>query len=702
MTISSLNTRALDVEPINATATPTPPLILSPDILGTFNSVPFNVLGVDEAYAIVAYINVPEVAAVREDVGINIPTNDIVVIGEDVFLHTIIAAGEVVRFSEDVHNIFAGRIVTIGENVNLHEPLSFFGRNGWEPVLTVNGFIIPRDRICDNITVTEEENQSNQATFSLLVSDPVTFIDQVWGKPITIDYITPTTSVRLFTGVVAIPEIDLINKRVHFICSNNRDELITNTLDSIIPTTGMYSEAVQGSLQGQTLANQMNSRMKTIPYSLDFDAYNMYSLNSWYAKTSADFTFTDSDIYYRNPRVVWQDRTKIKNSYNVGVQYQYTRLYHFQRPFSWNFPHTFCEFLQQQYSLPNITMVESAITNAKWKTPNPIIFTSVFPPGSCADGATLLLWNTSSIANQGTYSTTFDSLGNVISDPDGNNVYGFRPFTANDDQTKLLTIGATWTGATQFSQYIVENYNLTVKAPQSIAQFGEIADNLNSSLKDDFDAAQWEAYTVETAIPANAIIGANSSYYFSEDTAPQNMTNAILTQLGIAKTDILSTHRNTQVLFETPIKPYLSLSHTVKVDATSVIAKGKVQRLVHTLDVMNGKDSKTEITLALFRSQGSQTETPVIAPNRPSDSITFPADTVTLGTHFGETSTSFNGYIGNKNNPRVLGALIRTNVQEEFRVDTPGIDDAYRQVRTLPVESTYNIAIPNDLLTVTF
>ncbi len=702
MTISSLNTRALDVEPINAIATPTPPIILSQDLLGTFNSIPMNTLVMDGAYAIVTTITATSTADIRESVGINISSSDAIIISEDVELHTIIEAGEVLRIVEDVHTLFEGRIVTVGENVHTHVPLSFFGRNGWEPVLTINGFLVPRDRICDNITIIEEENQSNQAMFSLLVADPVSFIDEVWGQPITVDYVSTTSSVRLFTGVIAIPEIDLINKRVKFICSNNRDELIANVLSPIVPTTGFYSEAVQGQLQGQTIADQMNARMKTIPYSLDFDAYNTYSLNSWYAKDIPDYTFTDSDVYYRNPKVTWQDRTKIKNSYSIGVQYQYTRLYHMRRPFSWAFPYSFCEFLQSQYSLPNISMIETAITNAKWTTPSPIIFTSVFPPGSCVDGASILLWNTNSISQQGTYSTVFDSLGNVISDPDGNNVYGFRPFTTTDDQTKLLTIGASWIGATQFSQYIIEDYSLTVESPQSINQFGTITDSLNTSLKDDFDATQWEDYTTETAIPSNAVMGSNNSYYFSEDTAPQNMTNAIITQLNIAKTDILSTHRNTQVVFETTIKPLLSLSHTVKVDGETVVAKGKVQRLVHTLDVMNGKDSKTEITLALFRSKGTQVETPVIAPPRPSDSITFPSSTIVLGNHFGETNTSFNGYIGNKNNPRVIGTLARTNVQEEFRVDVPGIDDTYREARTLPVVSVYNISIPDDLLTVVF
>ncbi len=697
---NSLNSTALDSEPLNSVATPTPPTVYTYNVFGIFNSMEFNTLSVDEAFAIITS-NDEEVAGdVREKVGISIDDDSIIVFSEDVQFKASIAETNIIAISESVCALLQGTVVRISEFVHTASATDFLGRNGWEPILTINGFVIPQDRIYGDIIIAEEENQSNQCTFSLLVSDPVGFIDSVWGKSVTVDYLTSTSNTRMFTGVTVIPEIDLINKRINFVCSNNRDELITNNLASVVPTTGRYSEAAQGKVLN--IREEMELRMKTIPYSLDFDASNQYQLNSWYAKTSPDYTFTDADIYYKNPKIIWQDRTKVKNNVSISLEYQYTRLYHYQRSFNWTFPYDFCTFLLSQYSVPNIAMIETAITNAKWRVPDPIIFTSVFPPGFCADGASITLWNTATLANKGTYSTVFDSLGNIVSDPDGRNIYGFRPFTSEIDQSTILTIGASWTAATQFSQYVIEHYNLTVVAPQSVAQFGTVADNLSSNLKDDFDASQWDAYTIETAVPSNAVLGTNGNYYYNQDTAPQNMTNAILTQLDTAKTDILSTHRNTRVVFETPIKPYLTLAHTVKVEGESIIAKGKVQKLTHTLDVTNGKGCVTEVTLALFRSQGSASETPIVAPARPSDSIVFPTGTISLGTHHGITSPSYNGYIGNKNNPRVVGTLIRTNVQEEFRVDVPGIDDTYRQARTITSTNTYNVVIPNDLLTVDF
>lgn len=576
---------------------------------------------------------------------------------------------------------------------------SFFSRNGWTVDINIDGYLVPHNLICQNITISKEENQSNQCIFSLFIPNPVDFIDAVWGKTVIVTYTSVNEMKRMFTGIVAIPEIDIINKSVTLTCSNNRDELINTTMQSKVKLIGRYSQDVQGTFKNAS--EEMNLRLTTIPYSLDFDSYNTPHFNSWYVKASADITFTDSDIYYRQPKVIWQDRTQIKNDFDITLNYQYTRLYHYQRPFIWQFPFEFCQFLEFQYSLPNVEMIETAITNAKWLPAEPIIFTSVFPPGHCAFGSLLVFWNTDSLANFGTYSTTFDSLGNVISDPDGNNIYGFRPFTKQTDLSSIFTIGASWIGSTRFSQYIQESYTLNVSAPQSIGQFGTVTDTISTDIKDDFDASNWENYEVLTPEPSNSTSFSGGSYYFNEDTNPNAATQAILTQIDVAKTSILSTHRNTQIIIEVPLMSGIELDKTVSIITSKITAKGKVQKILHTIDCNDGgRGSSTTITLALFRSQGSASTTGTYAPIRPTDGVELPNDTIVLGSHYGVTSESYTGHIGNKNNPRVIGQLVRTDVQEEFRVDTPAIPDTYRKLRTLPVTASYTIEIPNDLLSI--
>ena len=725
--MTALNSKALDTEALNTGSTAIPSD-------GTFNSYIMNGLTLDGtgvSSSFFATVAAFDCIVIPQKVGIHTAASNAVLFEEDVEFRNAFT-GTVIKVVQQVKTITPSTTISIQQSVLDKTANTFFNRNGWTAVLTMNGYVIPEDRIFKDIVIKKEENQPNQCTFALLVPDPVEFIDAFWGKPVTVDYVDSTGSTRVFTGILTMPEIDIINKNVKITCTNDRDNFINATMGAVVPTIGLYSEAILGVLTTvgvfggsviTTPAEELNMRMQTLQYSLDFDSYNVYHLNSWFTKSTADYTFTDADIYYRTPKVVWQDRTKVKNNFTIAIAYTYTRLYQYAQPFSWTFPYTFCTFLANQYSLPNIKMVETAISSAKWVLTAPIIFTSVFPPGSCAYGGTqILFWNTSSFANKGTQSTIFDSLGNVISDPDGNNVYGFKPFTNQDDLSKIYTIGANWIGATFFSQYIEEDYTLNVYSTQSINQFGSVVDSTTASVKDSYDASPWESQTTIPAVPANAVFFAGGSYYSNQDTdipgvvngvvdttvvnteqLPSNqlLSEAIVVAVERAKASLLSTHRNTQVIVETPIKPHLELSHTIAIAATKLATKGKVQIITHTLGVGEGRGSKTEVTLALFRSQGTATTTPTFVPARPVDAIDIPSYPIVLGSEFGITDKSFDGYIGNKNNPRVIGQLVRTNVQEEFRVDTPPIPDAYRALRQLPVTANYEVFIPNDDLEVT-
>lgn len=695
MALAPINFSSVNVAPVNGPGAPSN-VINNYTLWGVFNSTQLNVLQVNGSYNIIAEVDAQSINDIEQSVGISVLTHASVEIEQDVQFQNIFE-GVVVEIDQQVNGLVENYSINVEQNVISNAPNTFFARNGWTVYLTIGGYVVPHDRIFKDITIIKEENQSNQCIFSLLLEDPVEFIDLMWGKAVTVDYVTASGTDRLFTGVAAIPEIDIINRNVRFTCSNNRDEIINNTMSSFVKTVGRYAEPSQGKFD--TVAEEMNLRMQTIPYSLDFTGMNVPSLNSWYAKASADFTLTDADVYYREPKVVWQDRTKIKNNVSLSVKYQYTRLYHYQRPFSWTFPYEFCEFLEWQYSMPNISMIKDAVKNAGWITTAPITFTSVFPPGSCVFGdAQLVFWNTNSLANQGTHSTVFDENGNVISDPDGNNVYRFEPFTKQTNISEIYTIGASWTGSTRFSQYIEEDYTMNVYSTQSINQFGSVTDANSVSIKDDFDDSDWENYTVVTAAPPNAVSFGSAGYYFNTATNPDEMQQSIAVEIDTAKTAILSSHRNTQVIVETPLKPAYELSHTVAISTGKLTAKGKIQRLTHTLAITEGKGSSTTVTLALFRSKGTATETPTYIPARPSDSISLPATPVVLGSHYGVTDDSFNGHIGNKNNPRVVGTLKRTDVEEEFRVDTPAIPDAYRKLRTLPVSANFEVYIPNDPL----
>ncbi len=697
--MTTFNKKPFNEQPLN-------PSDISMMESGCFNLRPLNTLIVDGPLAAFGSVTLDAeiICYVEQMVGVISPQEIILQLEQDVQLLISCDVENIVEIEQNVRFEEAATIVAYIEQRVINTTTDkFLARNGWNMDITIAGIEIPHQFITTNPTITLEEDQSNLCEFTLLPSDPINLIDTTWGKSVTIDYYTETQSFRLFTGVIDIPEIDLIEKKVKFKCSNRREELINNNLSGVIPTIGRFSKEVFGKVNDT--AEELEHRMKTVAASADFDTENVFHVNSWYAKPIADYTFSAADIYYRQPNLTWQSRSKIVNNINISLDYQYTRLYHYQRNWHWRAPFAddLCEFMLKQYSLLNIQMVTDAIDQAGWRVTGNIVFESLWSPGVCAyNGVTVLIWQ--SAFSLGNFKTTFDEHGNVLNDPSGLNIYHFEPFTKQTDLSAIYTLAADWSANTRFSQYVKEIYPITVKATQSISQFGAVVKNSDVSISQDYDASAWEDYLYETSTPTNAVSD-GSSYYFNQDTNQFDLLNAQRTLIDEAKTSILEVHRDTLLQVEMYIKPYLQLSHTVKYDSNRITAKGKISRIIHVLDVMNGKDSTTTVDMSIFRSQGTATTTPTTNLPRTYDTISLPSQPIALPSQYGvEPTDATVGYVGNINNPMAaVGSLIRTDIQEEFRVDTPTIVDSMRKLRELnSSEAVFNIEIPNDLLEVDF
>lgn len=680
---------------------------------GAFNRDAFNVLPLDGSLESTEIASLPEevILSCAQIVGVSIVEENIVVIEQQIDLQISIPEETILSAAQSVTcQLPLETIVVASQKIISTASETFLGRNGWSLSLVIAGMEIPHDRIYGNIVVTFEANQSNLCDFTLLVSDPVTFIDDVWGQSITLDYYTGTNSYRQFTGLIDIPEIDLVNKRVKFKCSNRRDELVNNTMQSSVKLLGRYSEEVFGKYNSPI--EELNLRIQTTASNVDFDSSNVLNISSWYVKPVADFSYTASNVYHRKPSLKWQSRSKIINDVNINLAYQYTRLYHYQRNWAWRAPFadSFCEFLLKQYSLLNIQMVNDAVSGAGWKKIGNIQFESVWSPGTCVSGLIMYIWQGANpFSTAGVYKTIFDDAGNVISDPSGKNLYGFKPFKKSDDLSKIFTLGAQWTSAKRFSQYVKENYSIKVKAQQSVDQFGDVPAYETTNVLYDYDAREWENYAQLTAVPSDAI-EQNGNYFTNKDINRSALINAQLTLIDKAKTKILDTHRDTQVDFEVYLEPTLQLKHTVSVTSDRLTTKGRVSKIVNTFDVENGKDPHSSVTLSLFRSKGTATTSTTAPIAKPVDSIYLPADTINLPSTYGvEPTEATTGYIGNKNNPSRVSLFpltittTRTEIQEEFRVDTPVIPDTLRSLRNLyATDTVLEVFIPNDLLEVSF
>ena len=238
-----------------------------------------------------------------------------------------------------------------------------------------------------------------------------------------------------------------------------------------------------------------------------------------------------------------------------------------------------------------------------------------------------------------------------------------------------------------------------MQAPQSQTQYGTVAQDITYAAQSEFDVSEWENYGTYT--PHSSLSG---TYFFDKDTNRTDFKNASNVALLIAKNKILESHRDTRVSFSVPMLPEIALHETVELSTDVISCKGKVFSITHVFD-MSTTEAYTEATLVLSKSEGSQSESGLVVNTIAADTAYLPTGTITLGNHFGEDpstspgSENWNGMIGNAFVPGQLG---KTKFTEQFIVDTPAVPEDVRNEKVRTTSQSFDIALLDDDLTITF
>jgi len=609
-------------------------------------------------------------------------------------------AGSLVSYEQSTRTTSSGQLITLAQRVlDLSIP-DHESRTGWDALIYVGGNLIPLSQVHSKISVVKTEDSSTLATFTIIPTTGVQDLDFYQGKSVTIDVRTNNnSSYRMFTGVVDIPDVDLIEQKITLQCTNRRRELINTTQAALVSTVGNYNKDIFST--PDELASELDQRLTTTPQSFDFDGYNNAELTSWAPKSVADYVLDDENIYYRGPDVEMSSRGRIVNTINISFEYRYPRLYHKEVSYSWNAPYTntnsACLIIGQGYSLTPRASIEAAAQSTGWLLKAPITYVDLPPNGfyRCGDANgyfTTIKTNVQTTAK-------LDAQGNTITDANGDPVVDTSARSGTTDLRYYFAGGAGWIASKQWVQDMSEQYTLTVASSQSVAQYGTIEEEAGYGLSNDIDVAYWEDQNV------NVDRGLGANYFINADTNRASYNSAIVTAIQIAKTKIESSHRDTRVTLFRSIMPHLELSHTVSATADKITCKGKVRYISHTLDVNTG-EAVTNLQIALSRATGTSTGTTIAPPTRPTDNPTLPSQLITLGNHFAQdpsttAAQSYNGMIGNAYTGP-YGSGVRTSFSESFVVDAPAIGSALRNERVITKAQSYNVAIRNDTLTVDF
>ena len=611
--------------------------------------------------------------------------------------------GSLVDVEQLVLTLGSGAIVQVEQRILSSEEITFFTKNGWDMSVTLDGYTIPRDQIMD-ASVTHEVGNNSRAEVKITPGAGTYDMYQYQGKILIISARVGTEFKRLFKGLVDIPTVDLIREYITIQASSDRETLIRNNLTPEVASVGYYSPTVFG--VRSSVYQEVVARLETTPFDLDFDPYDNYSITSWTPKATADYTKSNSDVYYRNPSIRIESSRNVVNNVEILFNYNYQRLHQESLSYIWNSGLETCEFLTKGNTLPTRNMIRAAAEKSGWFIDN-IGFTDLWQGGFYYCNGVAIGWvNTKQ-------NVILQQSGSV--DVNGNNTSTSNVVRTADLNT-ILARAASWTCRKRYTQNIEEQYTLTVKSPQSQLLYGVKEQNLAYSLQSDFDPSEWEDQSkYDVSFSGTQVASSNANtYYINRDTDASELANATITALNKAKTAILASHRDTEIDYEEFLNVDVQLKHTISINTSRIVGKGKAKTITHKLS--SDGVASTSVVVLLYRSTGTQAETSLVPPARPSSIAPVQGSSVALGTRWGinpaiSGSAYWTGYVGNKWITVLTGGVGRfgigtntyyTTYQQSFTVDTPAISSSKRSDSIRTASGTYNMSIPNDNLSVIF
>jgi len=474
------------------------------------------------------------------------------------------------------------------------------------------------------------------------------------GRPVTIDFIWTSQGVareeRRYTGQILAPSWDAANRILACELSDNLQQrveaLSVAEIDALCG--GFWSPDVFEPVDGRSRWDYALERMSTRTASLDCSPTGELRVSSWYAMATPHYVFGPGTTLDGSVSLQLPDLSRLTNRVVIEADYRYTRLRQLNENWQW-VGGGFCGwYFSDTKELPTIEMIEDAVADS---------------------GSQLMAM------------PIWDILPPSHSDPCSIGVPWVNVFTN-------LLLGATFSSARRWAQRVTERYTLTVEVPTSVAQAGTVVARGGGAFE--VESAQAEAWSSE---PFDSGISGHTD---ERDEPRRQAFFAVLLRQALAQ--LVDAHRATRITLSlpTPMAAGIDLTHTVLLDDQGIAAQGRVTRLRDVFDHAGGT-AITTLELAVMRGGGAVSD-----PLVPPPSVDEPQDdsyTVTnLPTQLGGRTDSppyddeLPGFAGNYS----------TGSGEQYprRFDLPAVEIPAEQRDELPVpiEATYRVAIPNDLL----
>lgn len=463
---------------------------------------------------------------------------------------------------------------------------------------------------------------------------------------------------REFYGVVHLPEYNTTDRSVRFTCTDNLQNKVANLPREVIDylVGGRYDVAVQGEQDDNWQYAQ--ARMETVAGSLDASPTGALRVTLWDGLPvwkTYDLTNTfDGSIDFTAPQ-----RTGIINRIDATFEYRFSRLH--RATASIRYAIELRDVVNNMLPLLSRSTVESALESTGWE----------FYYGGDGRGAN------GTGNGGGIRSGIFGSgdaapLKKLIDYVPYPEIYYFPPpsnavWYQNESDTTCMEFSCRM--YKRWNQPVTETYPITVLAPESIVQNGEMRSEERASLASRWDAGAWESDAL--AKPELNATGSTQVLDYSPDATPAQRDSALQTVVEVCRVKVLGSHRSARGKAVTWLTPQIDVDKSIYIDSPRGTAKGKVVSVRHVSNLDTGSAiTEFEIAPSGHGAIGlpEVTPTPVVAPEPPAV-VTVSDDWQkqlgkSLGAHIGglasspEFEESWEGW--------------NVNVQDGFAVDDPG------------------------------
>lgn len=543
----------------------------------------------------------------------------------------------------------------------------------WGLVVVVGGTDITASLIDTAPVVIEaERNAARIADFSVWLQG--TIDPNAWtGRSVTIDIVHGTTPVRVFSGTLTDPELDVATATLRCRCADElqRSADAMSQASLLALTGGHWSDDVFDA--EATGYQRLQDLLSTVPKAAWLTPQGQLVCRSDNNTLAADYRISDAHILDASLSVELARRASLVNRIDVTLNARFERLYHRVQRLQWAWPLNFCE--SHQYQTPHMTrqMALDAIDRAGWQ-----VVSQAWTP----------LW------------------------PTGNYTCGLQPVIFNNLSPDQLINGFDLEAARRWAQSVTDAFVITVQAPASIAVYGELAQSRSAAADVGLPTPGWgDASSDHLTLPPGFVWDNGGNRYRDDLDAPR-LTQALNTVIAQAVQTITRSHAAGRVVFSLPIQPAIDLQHTLSVQYARLDAKGVVQRIRHSLELSTAR-AVTDIELAIHAGQsGQDVTTPTWTPPSHPAQPTGPANPpITVPNHIGRSwftvpfDASLWGWFANRQSAELIAGVPPPNViaydTEQLIVDYPAIDDGKTQHRTDAVAYSLAIAVPHNRLVMT-